>query len=254
MKYYINALLLFFLLNTPMKPEPTPSWSEWWTCNFGVVEDEYCYRTKQLKAKELETIFAAKKITINVNLRGTPKPEESWHKVWLEEQNTNKLHNVVGLDIALYEGSLPTPKQVTQMLSIIHNSKVIFANPTFFEENPHYYLTALMPSDISIPEMKLLVHCRRGADRTGLFSALYLIERTIDTIKTQDEHEREKNLKKLYKKATAELCLYHGHFSFVFPKMPEFIELWWNLRTRLSMSDALELYTQSHPAQLQEAK
>ncbi len=103
------------------------------------------YRSAQLSADRLQKIIEEKGIRTVINLRGNPR-DSKWYMKEREitEQNNVRLH-----DIMLSPHDLPDYSTLQSILDALSGS-----------------------------ERPILIHCRRGSDRTGLVSALALaIER-----------------------------------------------------------------------------
>jgi protein tyrosine/serine phosphatase len=111
--------------------------------NFHVVDPGKFYRSAQLTGDELREVVAEKGIKTVINLRGRQR-SEWWYqdeKAVLDELGVNFV------SIPLDSDTVPKRKRLIR------------------------YLNALR--DLPRP---ILIHCRSGADRTGLHSALYKID------------------------------------------------------------------------------
>ena len=113
------------------------------THNLDVVEPGRLYRSAQLDAEDLEKTIRQFGIRTLVNLRG-PNPKQTWY--WEERDVCRKL-GVRHLDVLWSARALPKPERVSALLAA-------------YREGPY----------------PMLIHCRAGADRTGLAAALYLID------------------------------------------------------------------------------
>jgi hypothetical protein len=113
--------------------------------NFHTVIPGQVYRSAQLSASELESLLRSKKIHTVINLRGCCDPE-AW---FLDEARITLRNNVSLEDLGFSAGRLPSVKTLRQLLAVIDQS----AYPILF-------------------------HCHKGADRTGMASALALLLRT----------------------------------------------------------------------------
>jgi protein tyrosine phosphatase (PTP) superfamily phosphohydrolase (DUF442 family) len=100
------------------------------------------YRSAQLSDKALEKIINEKGIRTIINLRGKDA-ESSWYA---DESRMAGDMNVKLYDIRLLSDELPRYRKLAAILSILQTA-----------------------------EKPLLIHCKRGADRTGLVSALALV-------------------------------------------------------------------------------
>jgi len=105
------------------------------------VIDGKIYRSAQLSAQTLQNVIENKNIKAIINLRKA-RPDEKWYQ--LESQTALK-NNVKLYDIALPDHDLPKYRILNSLTDTL--------------------LTAEKP---------FLIHCRRGADRAGLASALAL--------------------------------------------------------------------------------
>jgi len=165
----------------------------WVGGNFRVVSEGHAYRCGQLDPEILELTIAQHKIRTVVNLRGG-KPGDEFHDFEVEEAGEA---GAVVIDIPLSATHLPPPKQVSNLV--------------------HLFATDQGP---------FLIHCKGGADRSGLASAIYRIVRDgIDV----DSAERE------------QLTWRYGHLSFGEAKpMDEFFELYDENAGGMGFSDWVE--------------
>jgi hypothetical protein len=113
--------------------------------NFHVVIRGEVYRSAQLSATSLEWLVRHKGIRTVINLRGCCDPE-AWY---LEEGRVTLRNNVSLEDLGFSAGRLPSPGMLRQLIEAIDRS----AYPILF-------------------------HCHKGADRTGMASAIALLLRT----------------------------------------------------------------------------
>lgn len=134
----------------------------WEQGNFGVVVPNEVYRSRQLGKTELTDVLTRYDIKSIVNLRGR-NFGESWYldEVAVAEQ----------LNVKLYTLSLSTYREL---------------GPADLDELEATLREAPKP---------LLIHCKSGADRTGLAAALYLYK-----IRNRPADE-----------AVDQLSLYYGH-------------------------------------------
>jgi hypothetical protein len=113
--------------------------------NFHTVIPGEVYRCSQLSAATLERFLRDKHIHTVINLRGCCDPEE-----WYLEEGRVTLRNSVSLeDLGFSAGRLPSIVTLRQLLEVIDRS-----------------------------EYPILFHCHKGADRTGMASAIALLLRT----------------------------------------------------------------------------
>lgn len=113
--------------------------------NFHTVIRGEVYRSSQLSASALERFIRDKHIRTVVNLRGCCDPER-----WYLDEGRVTLRNDVSLeDLGFSACRLPSSVTLRQLLEIIDRS-----------------------------DYPILFHCHKGADRTGMASAIALLLRT----------------------------------------------------------------------------
>jgi protein tyrosine/serine phosphatase len=120
------------------------------------------YRSGQLYEYNFPEIYEKYHFKTIINLRGA-HPNKEWYKY---EIKFCKEHNITHIDIKLSDKKIVSPKKINEILEIIKNAK-----------------------------KPLLIHCRAGADRTGLISAAYLYS--------------------IGEKDNSMLSLKYGHFPFL---------------------------------------
>jgi hypothetical protein len=113
--------------------------------NFHTVVPGLVYRSAQPSGPELEEMIRERGIRTVVNLRGSCAPLD-WY---LEECRITHEHNVAQEDIGLSACRLPSTSEVRRLVEVLDHC-----------------------------EYPVLFHCFRGADRTGLASAIALLLRT----------------------------------------------------------------------------
>ena len=111
--------------------------------NFHTLVEGEAYRSAQPSPEEIRSYFVQHKIATILNLRG-PSPGSPWYD---DELRTAKELGITHIDLGMSARRELTPQQVLQLVSTMK----------------------------SAPK-PLLIHCKAGADRTGLASALYLAE------------------------------------------------------------------------------
>jgi len=126
--------------------------------NIYPVEAGVVYRSGQLTGGELEQTIAAHGIRTVLNLRGA-NPGQSWYD---DELAATAARGAAHYDYRLSARRPVTAAQAEEILQLIRNA----------------------PKPI-------LVHCKTGADRTGLVSALYQFSRGVPA----SEAERELSLR-----------------------------------------------------------
>ena len=107
---------------------------------YAVIEGKI-YRSAQLSAHKLQDVIHKKNIKTIINLRGAHK-DEKWYRLEREIALKNK--------VKLYSIALPD------------------------HDLPKYQFLNALADILMMAEKPLLIHCRRGADRTGMASALAL--------------------------------------------------------------------------------
>ena len=132
--------------------------------NFHVVLPERVFRCGQLSGEALERIVSERRIRTVVNLRGCC-PAVPWY---LEECRASHHLNVAQEDICFSANRLPAAQELRRLIEVLDRS-----------------------------EYPILLHCRHGADRTGLASAVVLLLQTQCSLR----------------EARGQLAVSFGHFS-----------------------------------------
>jgi len=122
--------------------------------NFHTVIAGEVYRSAQLPAAALERFIQSRNIRTVVNLRGCCDPEP-WY---LDEGRVTHRHNVSQEDLGFSAGRLPSAAALHQLLDVLDHS-----------------------------EYPILFHCHKGADRTGMASAMAVLLRTNTTLEEARE-------------------------------------------------------------------
>ena len=107
------------------------------------------YRTAQLSGDELARFIAEKKIRTVVNLRGVC-PNTDWY---LAEARATHAAGVNQEDVTLSAKRLPAPNEIRRLVEVLDHT-----------------------------EYPIVMHCQRGADRTGLASTAVKLLHTTDTL------------------------------------------------------------------------
>jgi hypothetical protein len=107
------------------------------------------YRTAQLTGDELARFIADKKIRTVVNLRGTC-PDTAWY---LGECRATHAAGVNQEDVTLSAKRLPPPNEIRRLVDVLDHT-----------------------------EYPIVLHCQRGADRTGLASTIVKLLHTDATL------------------------------------------------------------------------
>lgn len=119
---------------------PIVGWAGWkiFTGNLGVVQEGRIYRSAQLSADRLAAVLREKRIKSVLNLRGE-HPETAWYR---EEADATHKAGAVHIDLALSSSEWLSRKQALALVETIETC-----------------------------DKPMIVHCWRGAERTGLASA-----------------------------------------------------------------------------------
>jgi len=108
--------------------------------NFHVVDDGRAYRSAQPDGEQLRAAAAVFGIRTVLNLRGS-HPGEYWYD---QQAAACEETGIALISIPLSAQSLPTAEDLAEVVTILQTA-----------------------------EYPMLIHCKSGADRTGLVSALY---------------------------------------------------------------------------------
>jgi protein tyrosine/serine phosphatase len=155
-----------------------------WSGNFHTVEDGQLYRSAQLSKAGFAAAIDAHGIRSVLNLRGA-NPDSAWY---IDELAVTSERGVAHYDVGISARRPPTEAKISEILEILR--------------------TAPKP---------ILVHCKSGADRAGLVSALYRYA-------VQSKSAAE---------AGAELSLRYGHFP-------------WLTSKTVAMDESLDRYLLTH--------
>jgi len=132
--------------------------------NFACVEPGMAYRSAQMSPSRLAEAIDTYQIRSILNLRGSPSAADWYDDEIAIAQGRFVRHYSVGLNAA----SLPSADKLLQVLDILRDA-----------------------------DKPILIHCKAGADRTGLVAALYRISQGRESVDT----------------ASDELTLLHGHWA-----------------------------------------
>jgi undecaprenyl-diphosphatase len=146
--------------------------------NFHTVTEGAFYRSAQLDKDELEKAVRDHGVRAILNLRGA-HPGELWYD---DEVAVSKALGVAHFDYGLSAYRIVTDNQIVDILRVLHDAP-----------------------------KPLLVHCKSGADRTGLVSALY---RFAIEGKSADEADRQ-------------LTLIYGHFPYLMSRTRAMDDSFW---------------------------
>jgi hypothetical protein len=117
--------------------------------NLHVVIPGQVYRSAQPSARDLDMIIEKHGIRTVINLRGNGSPA-SWY---LDECRATHRHEVCQEDLCFSAGRLPATQELRRLVEVLDYT-----------------------------EYPILFHCNRGADRTGLASAIVLLLKTDATL------------------------------------------------------------------------
>ena len=108
--------------------------------NVRTVDEGQVYRSAQLTGANLETVLDSKKIKTVINLRGESS-DTDWYRSELASCNARGIDHI---DIALSAGRFPPPSELKKMFTAFDSA-----------------------------QRPVLLHCKGGADRSGLTSVIY---------------------------------------------------------------------------------
>ena len=128
--------------------------------NFRVITPGVAYRSGQMDRDEWEHYLKKYKIKSVINLRG-PDPGQPWYE---EETEVCRRLGVAHYDCRFYSDHAPPPEQVEKLIAL--------------------FASAPRP---------VLMHCRVGADRSGLAAAIWKV-----VVDKQPKAEARKQLSILY--------------------------------------------------------
>ena len=159
------------------------------TGNIHTVVDGVLYRSAQLNKTQFEAVIQQHGIKSILNLRGGHLTDP-WYA---DEMEVSKELGVTHFDYPISARRRVTPEQIAAILSIVS----------------------------SAPK-PLLIHCRSGADRSGLVAALFLLD-----AEHADPVEADRQLSLLY-----------GHFPYLLSKTVAMDESFWEFAERSSVTAA----------------
>ena len=148
------------------------------TGNVHTVVNGVLYRSAQLTRAQCETIIRQDGIKSILNLRGGA-PTDPWY---IAEVSVSNDRAIAHFDYTISAHRRVTPEQIADLLSILRRA------PT-----------------------PLLIHCRSGADRSGLLAALFLLG-----IQHDDPTDADR-----------QLSLAYGHFPYFLNKTVAMDESFW---------------------------
>jgi protein tyrosine/serine phosphatase len=161
------------------------------TGNVHTVVNSVLYRSAQLTGAQFETVIRQYGIKSILNLRGGT-PTDPWYTA---EVSVSKNRGVAHLDHAISAHRRVTPEQIADLLSILRRAP-----------------------------KPLLIHCRSGADRSGLVAALFLL--------LEVEHDDPTD-------AGRQLSLAYSHFPYLLSKTVAMDESFWAYAKSASSLSAL---------------
>lgn len=149
-----------------------------YTGNFHAVSDGVLYRSAQLDKEQFAAAIRQYRIKAVLNLRGA-HPKEAW---WQDEVAAARENGAAHYDIALSAKRFVGEAQTEQILAVLRDAP-----------------------------KPLLIHCKSGADRTGLVAALY---------RYAVEHADAAD-------ADRQLSLAYGHFPYLTSKSGAMDDSFW---------------------------
>jgi protein tyrosine phosphatase (PTP) superfamily phosphohydrolase (DUF442 family) len=164
--------------------------------NFHTVVPGRVYRCCQPSSAELEAMIAHQGIRTIVNLRGPCDPFE-WY---LQQTRIVHQHNISQEDISFSAGRLPPTGEVRRLIEVLEQA-----------------------------EYPIVIHCRRGSDRTGLAAAIAML---LTTDVSLDE-------------GCSQLGLRYGHVALSRPaQLDQFFVFYKNWLTAEGKSHSNEMFRQ----------
>lgn len=162
--------------------------------NFGVVEEGKLYRRSQPSEESLSEIIEEYEIKTVLRLRGGAVDDPAFQ----DSYNAASAHGINFVQIPMSASRFPKKWEIVQLTETL-------------EAGPY----------------PMLIHCRAGADRTGLASALYLL-----------------HAGKSMSEARGELTIWYGHLGmFGTQKMEETLDMYEPWRPYLTIAEwAREIY------------
>jgi protein tyrosine/serine phosphatase len=146
--------------------------------NFHAVKEGEFYRSAQLAKDELDRAIREHGIRSILNLRGG-HPGQAWYD---DEVAVSRALGVAHYDYGLSAYRVVTAQQIDEILDIVRNAP-----------------------------KPLLVHCKSGADRAGLISALYRFAKEGASAAQAD----------------GELSLVYGHFPYLWSRSKAMDDSFW---------------------------
>lgn len=128
--------------------------------NFHPITAGEAYRSAQMDNDELAYYIKKYKIRSILNLRGK-NPDETWYK---DELKVSARNNVTHYDLALSATNEPGPKDIRDLMNVFSNAP-----------------------------RPLLLHCKAGADRSGLAAAIWKV-----VVDKESKAEADKQLSIVY--------------------------------------------------------
>jgi uncharacterized protein (TIGR01244 family) len=149
-----------------------------YTGNLHAVSEGMLYRSAQLSKQQFEDAIREHKLKSILNLRGA-HPGESWYD---DERAAAQQAGITHFDYQMSSRRKLTPDQIEPILEIVRNAP-----------------------------KPLLIHCRSGADRSGLVAALFRL--AIEKASPEE--------------ADRQLSLRYGHFPYLTSKTGAMDESFW---------------------------
>ncbi|MCK4264846.1 hypothetical protein KAW80_00645 [Candidatus Babeliales bacterium] len=200
--------------------------------NFHKVSGGALYRSMQLSYRRESEFNFRNNIKISLNLRGEHF-EERW---WRGQKSAADDLGVVFVNIPVSKRSYPSLYSLSVMLAVIHNPRGILEDPEGFKKDPLKYVFDPNGSTVDEfgKEIPIKVNCQFGADRTGMFCALFIIEREL--------RRGVKPTAILFRKAKRQMSLLYRSPQISNLVMNKFIGDWWRIRRQCSLEEAIRFW------------
>ncbi|HEY4202223.1 MAG TPA: dual specificity protein phosphatase family protein [Devosiaceae bacterium] len=150
------------------------------TGNVHAIEPQMAYRSNTLGSAQLQQVIEQNGIRTILNLRGGSM-ESPWYA---NEASIAKSHGVALVDVPMSDDRMPEPQTLSALIATLHDA-----------------------------QYPILIHCKAGADRTGLASALF--ELLV--------------MKKSPQEAAEQLSFNYGHFPWLGSKTGAMDRTFWQV-------------------------
>lgn len=157
--------------------------------NFHVVDAGVVYRSNTLGSPQLAQVLKQNGIRTILNLRGAA-PGQPWYD---SETRIAREHGVTMIDIAMEDNRMPTPEVREKLIAALRTA-----------------------------DRPLLIHCKAGADRTGLAAALFELLVVGEPASV----------------AADQLSFFYGHFPWLGSPTVAMDETFWMVAANLAADNA----------------